>query len=132
MKKKSLLISLMLILIGCSVHTEDLLDGTWTATSGYQNGKIQGEANCYPFQEGVEFKDENTAYIKVYERDFEYELKDRSKEIVFGDSGPVKDSTSENSVTMYHRYEIKKINDDEIALEGQGLSEGKSCVLERK
>jgi len=132
MKKGSLTITLMLILIGCSMSTEDLIDGTWTATSGYQNGKIQGEANCYPFQEGVEFKDKNTAYIKVYEREFEYELKDRGKEIVFRDTGPVKGSTNEKSITTYHRYKIKKISDDEIGLEGQSLAEGNSCVLERE
>ncbi|HLR51448.1 MAG TPA: hypothetical protein VK072_01050 [Candidatus Avamphibacillus sp.] len=131
---KSVLFTLMimLILIGCGTSTKDLIDGTWTATSGYQNGKIQGEANCYPFQEGVEFKDENTAYIEVYERDFKYELKDKGKEMVFRDTGPVQESTNENSITTYHRYKIKKISDDEIGLEGQSLAEGNTCVLERK
>lgn len=121
----------MLILIGCSVQTEDLINGTWMATKGYQNGEVQGEATCYPFQEGVEFKDEGTAFIEVFDRDFEYELRNRYKEIVFNDSGPV-DSTNEDSITMSHRYTIKKISDDEIVLEGQGLSEGKNCLLERQ
>lgn len=126
---------LMLILTGCNSKTikEDLIGGTWVATSGYEDAKAQGDANCYPFQEGMEFNDEQNVYIKARDRSFEYELNDKGTEITFRDSGPNPSSEKENSnsITTYHRYKIKKISADEIALNGQSLAEGNSCVLER-
>lgn len=98
---------------------EKLLDNSGNLLNSGRNG-------C-----NASFKDESTANIKLFNRDFEYELRNPYKEIVFNDSGPM-DLTNEDSITMSHRYTIKKISDDEIVLEGQSLSEGKNCLLERK
>src|SRR5690625_1429514 len=122
MKKKIMLIPLLLLLIGCSqkVTEEDLIGGKWIGTAGYVDGKAEGEPNCYPFQDGIEFKNDDTVYVETYERDFEYRLNKKGVELAFFD------------ITRIYNYHIKTIDEDEIVLEGSGLSKGNSCVLERK
>src|SRR5690625_7930544 len=122
MKSFLLLFSLMLVLIGCSQNITDkyLIGGKWIGTAGYVDGKTEGEPNCYPFQDGIEFKDDDTVYVETYERDFEYRLNKKGVELAFFD------------ITRIYNYLIKTIDEDKIVLEGSGLSKGNSCVLERK
>src|SRR5699024_5352175 len=61
-----------LFLTACdqNVTEEDfLIGGTWVATVGYQDGEAEGEPNCYPFQDGIEFIDKDAVYIETYGRD---------------------------------------------------------------
>lgn len=51
----------LLILIGCAeeVAEEDIIGGNWIATAGLQDGDAVGEPNCHPFEEGIEFTNED-------------------------------------------------------------------------
>ncbi|MGY0691371.1 hypothetical protein ACW2QC_01105 [Virgibacillus sp. FSP13] len=122
MKKFFIIFPILFMLIGCSqkVTEEDLIGGNWTATAGYEDEEIGGEPNCYPFEEGIEFKDEVTAYNETYERDFEYDIRDKGSKITFLDK------------SRSYSYQIKKISQDEIVLEGLNFQEGRACTLERK
>lgn len=134
MKKTCLFILILFICAGCSqrITEDDLIGGEWIATSGYEDGKIVGEPNCYPFEDGIEFKNKNTVYIESYKRDFNYELKENGSEITFRDYGPHKDSSTSNPVTTYYNYEIKIISDNEMYFVGRALNEENTCYLERK
>jgi len=122
MKRFLLLFSLFLVLIGCSqkVTEKDLIGGKWIGTAGYVDGEAEGEPNCYPFQDGIEFKDDNTVYVETYERDFEYRLNQKGVELALFD------------ISRSYSYQIKKVDEDELALEGLGVSEDNTCILERK
>src|SRR5690625_187935 len=122
MKKKIMRIPLLLLLIGCSqkVTEEDLIGGKWIGTAGYVDGKAEDEPNCYPFQDGIEFKDDDTVYVETYERDFEYLLNKKGVELALFD------------ISRSYSYQIKKVDEDELALERLGVSEDNTCILERK
>lgn len=131
MKKILLFFPILLILTGCTskVSEEDLIGDTWKATAGYEDGEKKGEPDCY---HGMEFKDEEIVYIDAYERDFLYELYEDDSEIVFFDTGPDNDPKDTESGTITLSYNIKKVKENEITLEGMALSEGQSCYVERK
>ena len=114
--------SLLFIFNGCSqkVTEKDLIGGKWIGTAGYVDGKAEGEPNCYPFQDGIEFKDDDTVYVETYEREFEYRLNKKGVELAFFD------------ITRSYSYQIKKVDEDELGLEGLGVSEDNTCILERK
>src|SRR5699024_2852839 len=99
--------------------------GTWVATAGYEDGEASGEPNCHPFEDGMEFKNDDTVYNVSTDRDFEYWLyEDEGDSILhFEDSYPGQ-----------YNYQIKELGEDEIALEGldYSTSKGNSCYLERK
>src|SRR5690625_4252039 len=114
--------SLLFIFNGCTqiVTEKDLIGGKWIGTAGYVDGKAEGEPNCYPFQEGIEFKDDDTVYVGAYERGFQYALNTKGVELAFFD------------ITRLYIYQIKKVDEDELGLEGLGVSEDNTCILERK
>jgi len=122
MKRFLLLFSLILVLIGCSQNITDkyLIGGKWIGTAGYVDGKTEGEPNCYPFQDGIEFKDDDTVYVETYERDFEYLLNKKGVELTFFD------------ISRSYSYQIKMVDEDQLALERLGVSEDNACILERK
>src|SRR5690625_1566395 len=125
MKRINLLpfiISLLFIFNGCSqkVTEEDLIGGKWIGTAGYVDGKAEGKPNCYPFQDGIKFKNDDTVYVETYERDFEYRLNKKGVELALFD------------ISRSYSYQIKKVDEDELALEGLGVSEDNTCILERK
>src|SRR5690625_3836279 len=103
-EKKIMLIPLLLLLIGCSqkVTEEDLIGGKWIGTAGYVDGKAEDEPNCYPFQDGIEFKDDDTVYVETYERDFEYLLNKKGVELALFD------------ISRSYSYQIKKVDKDEL------------------
>lgn len=118
---------IFLVLTACTkeVTEKDLIGGTWDATAGFEDGKVKGEPNCHPFEEGIEFKNDDTIYNISTDRDFEYWLyeDERDSKIHFEDSHPGQ-----------YNYRIKKISEDEIVLEGldYSTSKGNFCYLERK
>lgn len=69
----------------------------------------------------MEFKDTDRVQIAIYDKDFEYRLFESDGEsiIYFADPSPG------------FGYEIKKINENEIVLEGKTF-EDHSCYFERK
>lgn len=131
MKKKIMLIPLLLLLIGCSqkVTEEDLIGGKWIGTAGHENGKAKGESNCFPFQDGIEFKDENTVYVERFEREFEYWINEDS-DITFGDAGS--EDPSPDIGYFFYSYQIKMISKDEVVLEGVYALKNDACHMERQ
>src|SRR5690625_2446115 len=123
--------SLLFIFNGCSqkVTEEDLVGGKWVGTAGHENGKAIGEPNCFPFQDGIEFKDENTVYVERFERVFEYSINE-SSDITFGDAGP-EDASPYTGYSLYI-YHIKMNGEDEIVLEGLHSYIDHACHMERE
>src|SRR5690625_2568188 len=118
----------LLILMGCAgeeVTGEDLTGGNWVATAGFQDGNAEGEPNCYPFEEGIEFVSEDTVYVESYERDFEF--------AVSNDAGPLPRIYFNSEYSGLYRYEITMLNENEMGITGLGqFLEGRSCYLERE
>ncbi|APC49402.1 hypothetical protein BME96_14905 [Virgibacillus halodenitrificans] len=114
---------ILITLIGCDqkVIDESLLDGKWEAAAGYEDGEIKGEPNCYPFQEGIEFKDDSKVYIQTYERDFKYLVYSDDQEIFFYDKK-----------SSIYTYKIKMPSNEEVVLEGLGFHESDACYLKKK
>jgi len=53
--------------------TEEVIsDGTWIATSGYEKGEEKEDPDCYPFEEGIQFRDEDTVFVETSGKDIEY------------------------------------------------------------
>ena len=128
MRNKLLLIIFSLFLLtSCSqkADAEYLIGGNWIATAGYEDGEIKGVPNCHFFEEGLEFKDEDTVYNASFDEDFDYRLSNQNKEteITFG---------SPNLGFDAYSYNIHVISENEMAFEGVYLIEGWSCYLERK
>jgi len=126
MKRFYILIFLLFILTACGdeeVTHKDLIGGTWVATAGYEDGEAKGEPNCYPFEEGSEFEDENTVYNTSYERKFDYNINEFDGGLMIEFEGPI-----------LYSYQIKKISENEIIIKGlkSGSFEDHSCYLERK
>src|SRR5699024_2944821 len=118
-------ILLFLILIGCSpkISEEDLIGGYWIGTAGYKDSKPEGTPNCFPFAEGIEFKDKEIVYIEALDVDYEYWLEK-------GESGTVINFRGGHH---YLSYYVDKINDNELGLIGEdSFQEGESCYLERQ
>src|SRR5690625_4635327 len=112
-----------LILIGCGpkITEEDLMGGYWIGTTGYKDGKPDGRPYCFPFEEGIEFKDQKTVYVEAYDEDYEYWLESDKVGTIINFRGG----------HDYLSYYVDKINDDELGLVGEGdYQEGESCYLE--
>ena len=94
------------------------------ATAGYEDGEAKGEPNCYPFEEGSKFENENTVYNAAFDRDVEYSLYEQDGDFHIYFAGP----------TPGYGYQIKKISENEIVIKGlkSGSFEDHSCYLERK
>lgn len=124
MGKKIISVIILMMLIGCGqkVTEEVLMEGTWIATSGYEDGEETSDPNCYPFEDGIDFKNDDTVFVQTYDRDFEYMFFEEDSTIRFLDN------------TRSYIYEIIIIAENKIVLEGLSWSnqEGRSCVLERK
>lgn len=116
----------LLILIGCEeeMAEEDLIGGNWIATAGFQDEDAVGETNCYPFEEGIEFNNENEAYIETFEREFEFALSN--------ENGPPTRLYLDNLKGALYRYEITMLSENEMGITGLGFAEGRSCYLERQ
>lgn len=100
MKKIFTPILFILILIGCSqkVTEEVLIDGTWIATSGYEDGEEKGDPDCYPFEEGIQFK-EDTVFVETSGKDIEYLIYEIDSTITFFHN-------------LSYSHEIKKISNN--------------------
>ena len=127
--KYNLLAFLFIILTGCStkVTEEDLIDGYWIATAGYQDGKPEGEPYCATsVAYGLEFKDEKTVYVEAYESDFEYWLEDNNSGVEIHLAG--------DDLGIYLIYDIDKVSENEIGLTSDKnvRPEEESCYLERQ
>ena len=128
--KYCLLLSLLLIiLIGCSakVTEEDLIDGYWIGTAGYEDGKPAGEPYCATsVANGLEFIDQDTVYVEAYKSDFEYWLEDNDTGMEIHLAG--------DDQGIYLIYEIDKISENEIGLMSNKnvRPEEESCYLERQ
>jgi|SRR5699024_1093220 len=126
MRRKLLLLTIFLFLFtACSQQADEdyLIGGNWIATAGYEDGEVKGEPNCNFFEKGLEFKEDLIVYNADWDEDFDYRLSNRNKvtQIAF-----LSDRAGDFS------YKIHVISENEMALEGINLSEGKSCYLERK
>lgn len=121
MRKVITLILFLLMLMGCSqkMTEEALIEGNWIATSGYEDGEEKGDPNCYPFEEGIQFKDEDSVFVETFDRDFEYIFSKKDSTITFFNNSRI------------YSYDIKKISEDKIVFIGLSSYEGRSCVLER-
>jgi hypothetical protein len=131
MKKKMkycLLPLLFIILIGCSakVTEEDLIEGYWVATAGYQDGEPEGEPYCLDVvTDGLEFRSDNTVFVEVYDSDFSYWLEDNGDGIEIHFRG--------EEFGLYLSYYIDKISENEVGLTGKGDTQSEeSCYLERQ
>ncbi len=127
MRNKFLLIICFLflfVLTSCTqkADAEYLIGGNWIATAGYEDEEAKGEPNCH-FEEGLEFKDEGTVYNASFDKELDYRLSDRNKET---------EITFLSEESSEYRYNIHIVNENEMGLEGAGLSEKKSCYLERE
>jgi len=126
MRNKLLLIIFSLFLLtSCSqkADAEYLIGGNWIATAGYEDGEVKGEPNCHFFEEGLEFKDEDTVYNASFDEDFDYRLSDRNKLTEISLIHPGGSSFS---------YNIHVISENEMGFKGLYSGEGESCYLERK
>ncbi|MBP1970600.1 hypothetical protein J2Z83_002736 [Virgibacillus natechei] len=127
MKKTYLLTFSLLIFVlgGCTeeITEENLIGGNWVAIAGFQDGEVVGDPNCSPFEEGIEFKDEDTVFVETHDRDYEYWLyeADNGFEIMFNDTG-----------SGIYSYEISILGENEIGITGKGdFQSEESCYLER-
>lgn len=120
-----IIILFTIFLASCSkeLTEEDLIGGKWVANSGYSDGEATGEPRCSPFEEGIEFKDEDIVYVDSYEKNFEYQLQEK-------DSGSVINFYDTNTYLSFH---ITMIDDDEMDFIGEGdIQDGESCYFERE
>lgn len=120
-----LLIFLTFLLTSCGqkADADFLIGGNWVATAGYEDGEAKGEPNCHFFEEGLEFKDEDTVYNASFDEDFTYSLSNQNKgtEITFI---PSKSGS--------FSYKIHVISENEIGFIGLYSGEDESCFLERE
>jgi len=130
MRKYSLffvIIILLIILGGCNklITTDDLIGGKWVAKSGYKDGEAYGKPQCPYLNDGIEFKDEETVYVKSGDKDFRYNLRksDDGMEITFFNPSGDMDS-----------YEVIMNNENKLVLIGFGTGVSKSfnCYFERE
>jgi len=116
---------ILLVLIGCSpkITEEDLIGGYWVGTAGYKDGKPEGTPYCFPFAEGIEFKNNETVYVEALDEDYKYWLEE-------GENGTIINFRGGHH---YLSYYVDKINDDELGLVGEDdFQKGESCYLERQ
>lgn len=106
---------------GCSqkMTEETLMEGTWIATSGYEDGEETGDPDCFRLEDGIQFTNENNVYIATSDKDIEYILSEEDSKITFFH-------------TLQYSYRVKKISENKMALEGLDFSEGRNCVMERR
>src|SRR5699024_11815145 len=126
MRIKLLLLTVFLCLFtACSQQADEdyLIGGNWIATAGFEDGEVSGEPNCNFFEKGLEFKEDQTVYNADWDEDFDYRLSDRNN---------ITEITFLSDRAGVFSYNIHVISENEMALEGANLSEGKSCYLERK
>lgn len=84
MKRWYIFIFLLIFLTACSkeVTEEDLIGGTWEATSGFEDGEAKGEPYCNPFEKGLEFKDGDTVYVNDLDQDFDYWIEENEGDYI--------------------------------------------------
>ena|SRR5699024_702430 len=119
------LIFSLFLLTACNQQADAdyLIGGNWVATAGYEDGEAKGEPNCHFFEEGLEFKDEDTVYNASFDEDFDYRLSDRNKDT---------EITFESPSLGVYSYNIHVISEDEMGFTGVKPIEEKSCYLKRK
>lgn len=84
MKKCSLLLVFIIFITGCSksVTNDYLIGGHWVETAGYINEEVTGDPLCPPFDDGIEFINEDTVFVDEYGEDFDYHLRKADEEVV--------------------------------------------------
>ncbi|GAB3808499.1 hypothetical protein [Virgibacillus kimchii] len=133
MKKLNLLFLILLFTVGCdeTVAEEDIIDGKWIATAGFEDGEVIGEASCSPFQYGIEFIDQDTVYVEWVGREFKYWLSENEEGSTITFEDDFSDSLSSEPGSDIYFFQIKMLNTNEMVLEGDGMREGHNCYLER-
>lgn len=123
--KLLLIIFFSLLLASCSQQADAdyLIGGNWVATAGYKGGEAKGEPDCHFFEEGLEFKTEDIVYNTSFDEDFNYYLFDQNK---------VTEISFESPNLGTYIFKVHVISENEMGFEGIGLTEKKSCYLERK
>ncbi|BAD66210.1 hypothetical protein SAMN05192535_1877 [Shouchella rhizosphaerae] len=140
---------LVLILPGCNITENDLIGGTWVATSGYIDGEATGEPDCGQFALGMRFVDEETLYVGEpgEEEEFEYEIRDgidyygeERRFIEFFNVNRKEEALKEKSedevpkgMYSFGSFAIERGGKDAFGMETRpGKSEGKHCYMERQ
>jgi len=125
MGRRLLLLLIVIMMGGCSnVITEDqLIGGTWLVTNGYEDGEIGGDPVCPPFDEGLEFIDEEKVYVIDGEKEFVYRLResDEGMEISFFNPNGEMDF-----------FKITMENEKGFGLNGSGMIKTRNCYFERE
>lgn len=120
-----ILIFSLFLLTSCNQKADEeyLTGGNWIATAGYEDGEAKGEPNCHYFEEGLEFKDEETVYNTSFDQEFDYTLYDNDNETEISFYAP--------NLGVYN-YIIHVINENEMGLEIADPDIELSCYLERE
>lgn len=124
MKRVIWLFFALLLLAGCeeSVTKDYLQEGKWVATAGYTDGEAKGEPQC-PVIKGLNFIDGNMVYIDHIDEEFEYTISDdRDGQIAF----------FSDPLSLRMRFDTTILNENAMAIEGQGRFEDQVCYLERQ
>lgn len=132
-----------MVVSACGNITEDdLIGGTWVATSGYIDGETSGTPNCGQLNTGLQFLDEELVYVVGEKRNFEYELREgmEQMEIKFFDPElrERREEKGDEEVETYWylmgEYFIEKHSNNEFSLEDQwtSIQNPHHCYMERQ
>lgn len=122
-----MLFIVLLLLVACTkeeVTSDFLLEGKWVATSGYEEGEITGEPMCKHYDQGIEFIDDETVYVKTYDENFDYFYTE-------GENG--QEINFRRDTGLWQTYYIGKEDENGFTLVGiEELQEGQNCYMERQ
>jgi len=120
-----LLVIVAIVIGGCgNVITEDqLIGGTWVVTNGYEDGEIGGDPSCRPFDEDLEFIDEENVHVIAQEKDFVYRLRE-------SDEGLEIEFYNPNGEVDFFNITIE--NENAFGLNGAGIDKTLNCYFERE
>ncbi len=104
--------------------TEDqLIGGKWLVTNGYEDGKVGSDPVCPPFDEGLEFIDEENVYVIAGKEEFSYRLRE-------SDEGMKIEFYNPNGEIDF--FKISMENEDAFGLNGSGMIKTRNCYFERE
>src|SRR5699024_1717794 len=120
-----MLIIATIVIGGCSemITEEQLIGGKWLVTNGYEDEEIGGDPVCPPFDEGLEFIDQENVYVIASEEEFGYRLRE-------SDGGMELEFLNPNGEVDYFKITLE--NEDAFGLNGSGMSKKRNCYFERE
>ncbi|MEI3614649.1 hypothetical protein [Pseudogracilibacillus sp. SO30301A] len=123
--RQLLLFMIIIVMGGCgNVITEDqLIGGTWLVTNGYEDGEIGGDPMCPPFNEGLEFIDEENVYVIAEKEEFVYSLRE-------SDEGMKIEFYNPNGEMDFFKITLE--NENGFGLNGSGMIKTRNCYFERE